>query len=793
MLRKIFTIIRDNDLHLWVFTTGAIVLIIEIVALRILAPYFGNTLFSVSSVLSVVLLALSAGYWFGGNLADKTPKRELFYSIILTAGVLVLSLEIVRQSVLETISRNFSITMGPLVSALILFIGPAFLLGMLSPLAIKLKSLENKKIGIGRVTGGMFFWSTLGSISGSIAAGFVLIPWFGVDLIMLSIGITLIIMGATPLLLRKIFTAKFTGLFLAIVVSLFFGSIAARAHVPDHVLYIKDGIYEKIIITEGRFDDRPARFLIQDRSNSGASYVHSDEPVYDYTKYYSLYEIFDTSLERALVLGGGAYSIPRALLSEPSMPEVDVVEIEPSLYELSKQYFGLPESDRLHNHIEDGRRFLLQTEHSYDLIYGDVYRSLLAIPTHFTTTEFFELAKDHLTDDGVYVMNVIGDTYRAEDSMTFSEIRTFRSVFPNSRFYATRSLSSPHSQNIIMVGAKGDQLQDIDYERFANHPNPTLSGLQAEEIDLRRFDIDSHRILTDDHAPVDFLMSKLFDRRNGIPPSRGDQALAIVEQLVDYGPRYSGSLGNDRATGFIEAEINAHVDNVIVQKWQENGTTYTNVVGQIQPDSSRRIFFGTHYDSKQFADQDDIASDQAVPGANDSGSGVASLMLLAQVLHQQKDSWPYDFGVDFVFFDGEEGSIDEEQWRPIGSEFFATNITDIYGDATPEAAIVLDMVCERNAVFKKEPNSYRSVPELVDAFWKSGKLVGRGYFSDEQGEPLVDDHTALNAIGIPAIFLIDFEYPYFHTTQDTPDKCSERTLDVAIDASIAFVKSYDAQ
>ena len=786
---------RENDLYAWVFVTGAVVLVIEVVAVRILAPYFGNTLFSVSSVLSVVLLALSAGYWFGGNLADKTPKRSLFYSIIGASGLLVLLLELVRSTILEVISDNFSLASGPLVSAVILFIGPAFLLGMLSPLAIKLKSVENKKIGIGRVTGGMFFWSTLGSISGSLSAGFVLIPQFGVDSIMLGVAVTLIALGGLPLVFwENRLSSRQAAVVVLLVGALVATVVLSRQALAGNVLYQADGVYERIKIWDGEYEGRPARFLTQDRSSSSAAYLNSDDLVFEYSKYYELYHGFHTTLENTLVLGGGAYSLPKAFLNEPDQPQVDVVEIEPSLLELSHKYFDLPYSDRLHNHVEDGRRFLKRSDTEYDLIFGDVYKSLLSIPSHFTTVEFFELIRDRLSDDGVFVSNLAGDTYRVNDSFTLAEMRTFRSVFPNSYFFATRTAGFPGTQNIVMVGAKNGSPNSIDYEALKGI-DPTFENLKERLIDPTRFRLDDHQLITDNYAPVDYLVSRLLSRSRGAVPNVGEQAKSIIEQLLGYGARHAGSPGGDQAALFIEAEMRAHSDEVKIQQWQNNGVSYRNVIGSIAPEKERRIVLASHYDSKLTADRDEEFPQQPVPGANDSASGVATLLQVAQDLGQRRGEWGFDFGIDFVFFDGEEGPPEADGipsgWRPVGSQYFAKQTPKLYGQRLPEAAVVLDMVCEKDAVFKREPNSQSQASNLVDSFWSAGQKVYKNGFSDELGTALSDDHSSLNAAGIPSILVIDFEYPSFHTTADTLDKCSSQTLQKIVLATLGFVQSYD--
>jgi len=140
-----------------VFFTGACVLIIELVATRILSPYYGNTIFTVTSVITIVLAALSVGYYYGGKLADKHPSEKLFYSIILFSGLGVLFLHLLNLYVLPLLGYELSIITGPIISSVVLFFFPSFLLGMLSPFAIKLQLDRFPKQGTGSLTGKCFF------------------------------------------------------------------------------------------------------------------------------------------------------------------------------------------------------------------------------------------------------------------------------------------------------------------------------------------------------------------------------------------------------------------------------------------------------------------------------------------------------------------------------------------------------------------------------------------------------------------------------------------------------------
>src|SRR5687767_1604729 len=184
-----------------VFLTGMAILIVEIAATRILAPYFGNSIYTFSSVIGIILAALSIGYYLGGRLADHKPSATVFYGLIAAGGISVLLLQLLNIHLLPLIAYRLSMIHGPLTVSLLLFLLPALLLGMLSPFAIKLLHEEDPAAGVGSVSGLVFFWSTLGSIAGSLGAGFVLIPHWGVSHIVLGVGAVLLLLGGGGMLI----------------------------------------------------------------------------------------------------------------------------------------------------------------------------------------------------------------------------------------------------------------------------------------------------------------------------------------------------------------------------------------------------------------------------------------------------------------------------------------------------------------------------------------------------------------------------------------------------------------
>ncbi|OGH11830.1 MAG: hypothetical protein A2857_03995 [Candidatus Levybacteria bacterium RIFCSPHIGHO2_01_FULL_36_15] len=781
---------QRNFLSFVVFVTGACVLIIEVVATRILSPYFGNTIYTVSSVISIILLGLSMGYYLGGRFADTHPSKKWFYAIILVSGFSVFFLQLLTSSLLPILGYQLTIVNGPLITSLLLFFLPSFFLGTLSPFAIKIQESDYANEGIGKITGNIFFWSTFGSIFGSLSAGFYMIPQFGINQIVSFVGTALILLGILGLITTKNKIKKIP-IALLFLITLF--AILNSDKPAVKTIYSKDGVYEKIQIYDGVYNGKPTRFFMQDKSYSGAMFLDSDDLVFDYTKYYAIYKILNPDIKNTLVIGGGAYSIPKALLKENQDIKVDVAEIEPSLFELGKKYFKVPDDKRLTNYTEDGRRLLVDGKKNYDLIFSDVYYSLYSIPAHFTTREFFALARDKLNNKGIFIANLIGSLSRQNPSLIFSEIKTFRSIFPNSYFFATTNPNDINLQNIIMVGYKNERIIGFNTPEIKNNPNPILSSLDKKLINLNRFDLSQNQILSDNFSPVEYLTAKTINTDLNLTEGfNGNEALSIISQQLNYGPRFPGSSGHKKMQEFLIAEMKILTSMEITQnidyiypEIKKNGLK--NIIGRFFPEKRQRIILGTHYDSKKFANKDTSHPKDPMPGANDSASGVAILVETARLLANK--SVKPKVGIDIVFFDGEEGdaNLPDSEWKPIGSTYFAEKANNIYSNKKPVQAIILDMVCDKDLNIYEDYNSLEFAKRETQKFFQ---IAHSGYPSNFYNYPkweIDDDHTPLNKIGIPSFLVIDFDYPYFHTTQDTIDKCSAESLKKVGDSLFNYI------
>ena len=244
----------------------------------------------------------------------------------------------------------------------------------------------------------------------------------------------------------------------------------------------------------------------------------------------------------------------------------------------------------------------------------------------------------------------------------------------------------------------------------------------------------------------------------------GNHAYTDVQTQVAFGPRIPGSDGHARAQAWILDELVKAGWQVEVQESEAMGHPIQNIVAK-RGDEDPQIILGAHYDTRMFADNDPDPANhsKSVPGANDGASGVAVLLELARVL--PNDTVP----VWLVFFDAEDnGRIDTWDWILGSIEFVKNN------PVKPQAVIVVDMIGDIDLNIFKEKNSNT---ELTNEIWNVAQSLGNDTaFIPDYKYSMIDDHTPFLRAGIPAVDLIDFDYPYWHTLQDTPDKLSAASL-----------------
>ena len=245
----------------------------------------------------------------------------------------------------------------------------------------------------------------------------------------------------------------------------------------------------------------------------------------------------------------------------------------------------------------------------------------------------------------------------------------------------------------------------------------------------------------------------------------GLRAYKDVQTQVAFGPRIPGTNGHVQIQEWIRAELESAGWQVEIQKSEALGHSVENIVAK-RSEANPQIILGAHYDSRMFADNDPDPANhtQPVPAANDGASGVAVLLELARTL--PKNSVP----TWLVFFDAEDnGQIAGWDWIMGSREFVKNNVIK------PRAVVVIDMIGDADLNIYKERNSNA---ELTNEIWSTAGTLGYGNsFIPNYKYSMEDDHTPFLQAGIPAVDIIDFDYPYWHTTKDTPDKVSAASLE----------------
>ncbi|HEU4448933.1 MAG TPA: fused MFS/spermidine synthase [Gaiellaceae bacterium] len=528
-----------------VFVSGAVLLGVEIAASRVLAPFFGNSLFVWGSLIGVVLTGLAVGYWAGGAAADRMPATQLLLAVMALAALAILAVPLLDEPVLEAVvSWDPGPRLNPLLAAIVLF-GPAsVLMAGVTPIAVRLRARSLTHVG--RTAGRLFSVSTAGSIVGTLATSFFLIPELGTDQL---IGLAAAVLFAAVALVAAAERMAVAAV-LAAAATVGAGA-AATALAPEsggtlseaasqnwsplyrmrgsetyldvqdpraavdqpelRVVYSRDTQYHRLSVVE----DADTRYLRFDNSLQSAMYL--DDPLrtrFRYTDLFHLAVAYNPDARRILFIGLGAGSSEKRMLDDFPQLELHAVEIDPVVVDVAHRYFAVPEDDpRLEISVGDGRRFLAAGDERWDAVVIDAFFAD-AIPFHLVTREFLQLVASRLEPGGVVVTNAIGAIEGPGSRLFRSIYRTYRTEFPTVLVHPA-----------ILPGDAGDatfrNLILVATEQAA--PQRTFLAQRWEEVrerapsapDLRGPILDRHDaliptddvpVLTDDYAPTDSLL-----------------------------------------------------------------------------------------------------------------------------------------------------------------------------------------------------------------------------------------------------------------------------------------------
>ena len=261
-------------------------------------------------------------------------------------------------------------------------------------------------------------------------------------------------------------------------------------------------------------------------------------------------------------------------------------------------------------------------------------------------------------------------------------------------------------------------------------------------------------------------------REQGIPIFNADRAFSYLQKQCDFGPRNPGSVAHGKTREYLRNELEGLADEVVEQSFTAYNITMTNILARFGKGNGSPILLCAHWDTRPFADKDANPKNQLEPilGANDGASGVAVLLELANSFNQ----YPPPSEVVVVLFDGEDYGREIGDMF-LGSTYFAQN-REGWG---ANFGILLDMVGDKDLEIPMERYSWQTSSDLMGALWDRAADLGlREFFPKKIGAAVMDDHIPLIRSGLPTVNLIDFNYPYWHTIDDTVDKCSANSLEI---------------
>ncbi len=507
-------------LILLVFIAGATSLAIELSASRLLAPYFGTSLFVWANLIGLILLYLTIGYYVGGRLADRYPSPLVLYSMTALAALLTAAIPLISRPILLWALTAFStysvgVFYGSLVSVILLFAAPMILLGCVSPFAIRLRIEQVGKSG--RTAGLLYAISTAGSILGTFLPVLVLIPDIGTYRTFLTFALLLLLVSLAGFIIsyskgssppRKGFNKSLLSFLLLLPMLLTLsglqgpikppsgtgnGGVLLTEHesVYNYIQVVRSGNETQLVLNEG----------LGIHSIYNPTQILTQGP-WDYfmvAPYFNNPPFTQGQVRKVCIIGLGAGTTSREFTAAYGPIPIDGVEIDGDIVNLGRKYFHMNEPN-LHVIVQDGRYYLQSTSQKYDVIGLDAYQQPY-IPFQLTTTEFFHEVRSHLTPTGVAVFN-IGRTshdFRLVEAMA----RTMHTVFPNVYIIDTQRFS-----NSLVIATNAPTSLDNFRTNTDQLNNPLLRSIASTTFasgNLREEHAASV-YFTDDRAPVEQLI-----------------------------------------------------------------------------------------------------------------------------------------------------------------------------------------------------------------------------------------------------------------------------------------------
>lgn len=521
-------------LILLVFVAGASSLAVELSASRLLAPYFGTSLFVWANLIGLILLYLTIGYYVGGRVADRYPRPSVLYALTIIAAFLIglipfTSRPILSWSLSSFATYSISVFYGSLVSVILLFAIPMILLGCVSPYAIRLSVEQIGKSG--RTAGQLYAISTAGSILGTFLPVLWLIPTYGTYRTFFIFAVSLLLVSILGLLITRIRTDNTPGsprnprragrprrpdksllsILLLIPMALAMlasqgpikppsgtnggGTMVAERESPyNYIQVVRVGNEMQLVLNEG--------FGVHSIYNPDKILTQGPWDYFLVAPYFNKPPFTQNQLRHVAVIGLGAGTIPREMTAIYGPVPIDGVEIDGTIVDLARQYFHMNEPN-LNVIVQDGRYFLQTTSQRYDEIGIDAYQQPY-VPFQLTTIEFFREVRAHLTPHGVAVINA-GRTccdFRLVEALA----QTMRAAFSNVFIINTQRF-----ENSLVIGTNAPASLNNFYINSALMTNPLLKSVAEASMTYgnMREEKTTNIYFTDDRAPVEQLIDQI--------------------------------------------------------------------------------------------------------------------------------------------------------------------------------------------------------------------------------------------------------------------------------------------
>jgi len=473
-------------------TTGAAIMVVEILGAKMLSPYVGMSHFVWTAQIAVTLIALAAGYYAGGWLADRSQRLPyLYWAILAAAAWLALSVLMCRPVAYWAL--DFNLAVGSLLASAILFFLPLALLAMTGPFLVRV--ITSSVAGVGGNVGRLTALSTLGSFAGTLLIGYFLLPHLPNSATMYFTAMALTLVAAGYFML---FRRRSVGSLLVVLLFSLGTGLSFRLLPPLKYMYVVERFsgnshFGQLQVLEER--EGTGRYYLNDNLIQNTYDTESKRSESCFTYMLSgLARAYTTNIQDALCIGLGVGIVPMDLARRGA--QVDVVEINPAVVSVAQQFFGL-QPDKLHITIDDGRHFLNRCHKQYDTVILDAFLGDSS-PSHLLTREAFDSIRAVLRPGGTLVINSFADLSPGRDFFTASLSKTLKAVFPGVRMHYSDS------------GAAFFVASNRPLSGFVHTPDlvgihPLVHGQTVAALANVVETAPAHGlVLTDDYNPVEF-------------------------------------------------------------------------------------------------------------------------------------------------------------------------------------------------------------------------------------------------------------------------------------------------